>query len=256
MTSDFVAVRHEFKEDIRIVPIFDAHIGAQECNISRLEKVIEYIKNTKNVYTILGGDLLNNGIKSSVTDVYSEAMRPREQKELLYKMLLPIKDKILAGHRGNHEYRSSKEVDSCPVYDVFARLGIEDRYRQDAVFMTITMKKWPASHNNPSYMICSTHGAGSGIASSANKAEKFINSMEGVDLVLMGHTHKPVTFPTSKLVYDSRCGKVVQKQFHVVVASSFLGYGDYPVRKMLGPTAQVMQEIILSAKEKQIRVIQ
>ena len=55
--------------------------------------------------------------------------------------------------------------------------------------------------------------------------------------MVVGHTHKPVTFPVAKLVFTH--GTVARRQFVVAAASSFLNYGGYPIRKMMRPTRKL-----------------
>ena len=127
----------------------------------------------ENSYIILGGDLINNGIKSSVSNVYDETMRPREQKKLLVEMLSPLKDRILCAVSGNHERRSSREVDDDIIYDVMCKLDIEDVYRENLAFLKIQFGTARSDGKvNPTYVICITHGTGSGImtGASVNKA--------------------------------------------------------------------------------------
>ena len=97
------------------------------------------------------------------------------------------------------------------------------------------------------------------IGSSANRVERFGHIIEGIDCIVTGHTHKPITFPVKKLVFEPRAKLIEQRQFVVVVASSFLDYGGYAAEKMLTPTATTQTEIHIqhdSHGGKKLRVIQ
>jgi len=61
--------------------------------------------NEPNSYITVAGDMMNNGLKNSVTNVYQETMRPRDQKKWLVEQLRDVKDKILCVVPGNHENR-------------------------------------------------------------------------------------------------------------------------------------------------------
>ena len=89
-------------KEIKVLPISDMHIGDGNCNIEAIKKVIEEIKDSSNTFTILNGDLINNGVKNSVSNVYDEKLTPMEQIVKLCDLLEPIKDKILVIHPGNH----------------------------------------------------------------------------------------------------------------------------------------------------------
>lgn len=268
MLNDFLPVRCSFKvkdftKGFTIIPISDVHYGSQEFNSVKWHKAIQRIQDDPNCYCILVGDLIDNGLKNSVTNIYEQTATPREQKHWLTEELKPIKDKILCAVGGNHERRSIREVDIDPLYDVLAVLGIEHIYRPNIAFLSVsfTYDFQGGDKARMTYSFAVTHGAGGGmyIGSSANRVQTYGMAIEGIDAIITGHTHKPVTFPVGKLVFDTRANAVLQKQFTVVVASSFLDYGGYPVQKLLTPTASTLTEIYLavnSKSEKELRVLQ
>ena len=43
-----------------------------------IKERIEYVKNTESAYAVLNGDLMNNALKTSVSDIYSEQLSPME----------------------------------------------------------------------------------------------------------------------------------------------------------------------------------
>lgn len=258
-----VVINLPAKKDIVIHPISDVHYGSPQFNEKAFtDYLAKYGKEDNNFFVIIG-DCINNALKSSVSNIYEERYSPREQKEWLTGILTPIKDKILFGTGGNHERRSVKEVDSDPLYDVFSKLNIEDKYRPNAVFAIIRFGHENRNTNGKkarnTYGICATHGAGNGmyIGSSANKSERFGMAIDGIDCLMVGHTHKPLSFPSRKLKIDYRNKQVIYEQFKVVVATSWLDYGGYPIQKMMTPTAFCPTRIILSSTgEKVITVIQ
>ena len=98
----------EFK-NIKLLALSDFHIGDSLCNLKLIKEVLEEVKNSDNTFVILNGDLVNNGVKNSVSNVYDEKLTPMEQIVKLCDLLEPIKDRILVIHQGNHELRSYKE---------------------------------------------------------------------------------------------------------------------------------------------------
>jgi len=252
-------------EDITLVPVFDLHVGSEHFQKDRWEAFVKRVQSDPSIRLVIGGDMMDNGIKASVTLPYEQVLRPREQKAYLVETLSPIKDRILCGVSGNHEWRSVKEVDDNPLYDVFAKMDIEDLYRENGAFLFLTFGERARESGStvsgidrPFYCIMVHHGSGGGmyIGSQAYKQERFGGMVEGLDLLITGHTHKPITFPSGKLVCDPRNKKVSVKEFRVVTANSWLDYGGYAMRKMLSPTASTMTEIILKGDRKQIRIVQ
>lgn len=186
-------------------------------------------------------------------------MRPREQKARLVEELTPLRDRIICGVPGNHEQRSVKEVDDDPLYDVFYKLDLEDVYRENGAFVVIRMgEKQGDGRSNPTYRAAVLHGAGGGalMGGYVNKADRFGMAIDGVDLLILGHSHRPATWPSGKVVFDANNNRVTVKPFRVVVSTSWLDYSAYALRKMLTPTVICQTEITLHGKRKAITVAQ
>jgi len=263
MKKDLVPVVVNFpaKTNIKIRPLFDMHVGSAEFDEKSFKAFTETVISEPNTYVVVGGDLIDNGLKNSKTNSYEQTMRPREQKRYCAELLRPMKHKILCGVSGNHEYRSVKESDDNPVYDIFSKLDLEDIYRENLCFLLVRIgggDNTLSSNLRPCYSIAVAHGAGGGalVASGANKADKFAMSIDGLDALITGHTHKPITFPNAKLVIDPQNKKVTVRQFRCLIASSWLEYGGYPVRGLIPPVARVEEEMWLSGTGKSIRVLQ
>jgi len=258
-------IRQQPQEDLVIIPVYDLHVGSEQFDKEAWETFVQKVREDPAVAIVIGGDCLDNGIKSSVTLPYEQTMRPREQKAYLAETLEPIKSKIFCGVSGNHEQRSTKETDDNPLFDVFCKLDIEDRYRENGAFLFLTFgeRKMESGTDSdgkrrPYYCIMVHHGTGGGmyIGSQTYRQERFGNIIDGLDILITGHTHKPITFPAAKLVCDPRNKKVSVKEFRCVTANSWLNYGGYPLRKMLAPASRTMTEIRLCGTRKEIRVTQ
>jgi len=224
--------------------------------ISFVNKVIS----TPNVYVVLGGDLIDNGTRSSIASPFSQTMRPSVQKREMANILEPIRDRILCILPGNHERRSMKDADDDPVYDIACKLDIETLYRENIAFMKIQMGKEEREHANgsmrPTYTIVATHGSGGGILTggAVNRSERFGYVIDGMDALIVGHTHKPYTTQPGKIYIDSRNNTVSIKPFKVVSATSWLVYGGYAAQKMLLPATHTLTKLTLSGKSKEMSV--
>lgn len=239
MLKDFDMVTHHFNEDITIFPISDVHYGALEHCAKEWFDFCKFIEQTPNAYVILGGDLVNNNVRTcGFINPYDELVRPREQKHRIVEMLTPIKDRILCAVSGNHEARSLKDDDIDITYDIMAKLDIEDLYRQGTAFMKVSLG-CRAYDNTPiqSYTFAVTHGAGGGIYTGAtvNRNERFGNVIEGLDCLVVGHTHKGTVSKPSKIVIDRKNNKVSMSHYTVISMVSWLNYGGYAMQKMLLP---------------------
>lgn len=246
MLNDLMPVKHDIPyKTFKVYPVFDVHIGSAEYMKEEFESFIDYIKNTPDTYIVVGGDMLNNAIKSSVSDVYSETMMPGEAKKYAVKLLEPIKEKILCGVGGNHEFRTVKDTNIDILYDVFCQLGIEDRYRSNICFLSLNHKV-DKSMANKRHIIAVTHGSGGGatLGAGINKQQKFGSTIDGVDVLISGHTHKPSAVPMAKLRYDRSSNHIKEDIMWLVTASSWVNYGGYAARKMLSPCAHCGVEVV------------
>lgn len=240
-------------KDIKILPIGDLHIGSPLFMQNEWENTKKQLLNEKDTYCVIVGDMMDNGTKGSVCP-YDNTMRPSEQKKWLSNELKDIKDKILCIVPGNHEYRSMKEVDDNPLYDVACKLDIEDRYRENGAFLLLSYRK--ADSNAPTYAFCVTHGAGGGmVGASANRNRRFGMAIDGLDCLITGHTHQPIDLASTKLRIDKINKQVIQTDFRCVVCTSYLKYGGYAMRGMMTPTSFARQEILLNSKKKEIKVL-
>lgn len=259
MLSDFEIITHHFPDnrDITLYPISDVHLGASEHMEREWDDFCRKIEETPNSYIILGGDLINNATRNSVSNVFEETMRPREQKKLIAEMLMPIRDRILCSVSGNHERRSGKDADDDPTYDIMCKLDLEHLYRENMAFVKIRFgKKEADGTKNPTYMLTVTHGAGGGMLTggAVNRNERFGYVIDGMDCLIVGHTHKPFVTQPSKIKIDPYNNKVDIKPFKVVSSSSWLKYGGYAAQKMLLPSSHAPQVITLCGNRKDIKV--
>ena len=265
MLPDFEMIQHSFLggHDVTIVPISDVHLGSPGCMEREFMQFIETVKSTPNLYLTLGGDLIDNGTKSSVTNVFRATMSPSQQKKQMANMLEPVRDRILCFVPGNHERRSGKEVDDDPVYDIAAKLDLEHLYRENIAFVKVQLGREDYEDGTrmngrlrPTYMLVVVHGSGGGILTggAVNRGERFGYVIDGMDALIVGHTHKPFTTQPGKIVIDPRNNLIGVKPFKVVCATSWLEYGGYAAQKMLLPASHCLQTMTLRGGKKEIIV--
>jgi predicted phosphodiesterase len=259
MQNDFDLIKYHFdkNDDIEIYPISDVHLGAAEHMDVEWDSFCSHILEKPNAYITLGGDLINNSTRNSVANVFEETMRPREQKKRMAEMLEPIKSRILCAVTGNHERRSAKDADDDPTYDIMCKLDLEDIYRENIAFVKIQIGDVKGTGTaNPTYTLVVTHGAGGGMLTggSVNRNERFGYVIDGMDCLIVGHTHKPFVTQPSKLKIDPYNNKVSLRPFKVVSSTSWLNYGGYAAQKMLIPSSHAIQIVRLCGDHKDIKV--
>ena len=264
MLPDFEIIQHQFYggHDIRIIPLYDIHLGSQECMEQELIAFVNMVKETPNDYVILGGDLIDNGTRSSVTNPFRATMPPSQQKREMANILAPIRDRILCIIPGNHERRSGKDADDDPCYDIASKLDIDHLYRENIAFMKIQMgeERKPNGSGNgyarPTYTLVVSHGSGGGILTggAVNRSERFGYVIDGMDALIVGHTHKPYTTQPGKIYFDAHNNRVSVKPFKVISATSWLNYGGYAAQKMLLPSSHCLTKLTLCGKTKEMIV--
>lgn len=253
MLPDMEMITHSFpaSKGITIVPVADVHLGALEHNAAAWEAFRKEIEAQPDTYIMLVGDLINNSVRASVANPFDEVLRPREQKRLMVEHLEPIRDRILCSVSGNHERRSLKDSDVDITYDIMTKLDIEHLYRENMAFVKVGLGDRASRKGTPecSFVFAVTHG------SALAKNERFGNVIDGVDCLVVGHTHKGVVSRPSKIVVDARNEKITMRNYTVVSAESWLSYGGYAAQKMLLPSETANpQRIYISASGRNKRL--
>lgn len=235
---------------LNLYPISDTHIGAQECRIKELKAYIEHIRQDPRAAVILAGDIINNGVKSSKTNVYTEIYSPRQQKRIAIDLFRPIQDKIVTAVAGNHERRTANESDQDVTEDMCDAWGVD--YGGDMAFVKLSVGSKIRNNKPVTYMLCVTHGAGGGglIGSGLNRSDKMQMAVEGVDIMISGHTHKPSKAHSARLVFDPRNNKVTERNTLLFVCTGWLNYGGYPTQGMMAPVAFYPDHIRLDGRSK------
>lgn len=229
MIDDFTPIVHRLRgRPVKVWAVADVHIGAKEADIEGFQKFLGKVRNEPDSYLVIVGDVLNNGTRDSLTNVYEETMPPSAQVELAAELLEPVKDRILGAVGGNHEQRSAKAVDLDPLFQVFSILRIPEVYRQNFAFVRIVLERGNITDHYALYL---THGK------SASKQRRFAQSaVEGVDAVIAGHTHNGSVEKHARLVLSNR-NAISIKPMISMTATSWLNYGGYSARGQFIPSA-------------------
>lgn len=237
----------EPESSVEILLAADIHTGSAEFDEKRWELFEELLKKP-NVYVIFAGDQMEYATRQSKSDVYTQTMPPSVQKRWWIDHLRHYRDKVLCIVDGNHEFnRASKDADDFPLYDIALALGIEDRYRSEAAFVDVGVGD--GGHGKGKqvhYVIRVQHQAKN------NVNHGTADGIEGIDVFVSGHTHKPMDKPLGKLVYDSKNKAVSQRDVENIVCGHFLRFGGYGERGGHRPTATKLFSLILSGKKKSI----
>lgn len=219
-----------YAETIEIHPMADLHIGDSNSDYKLIMERIDYIKNTPNAYCILGGDLMDTAIASSIGDTYGANLQPMEQLKQCVKIFEPIKDKILCVLPGNHENRVYKS-DGLDITELMcAQLGIPKKYTPTTALLFIRFGENTKRHRPQLYTAYVTHGSGGG-RREGGKVNRLADlaSIVDSDIYIHAHTHLPLVFKESfyRVSGSNSSVSLVDKLFVNTAASlDYGGYGD------------------------------
>jgi UDP-2,3-diacylglucosamine pyrophosphatase LpxH len=263
-----------------VVPIGDIHWENRGSDKAALRKTIAFIRDTPNCLALIMGDVLD-AIPHDDKRYHPGVARVEYLEEMesiwqgaVYKLaqeLLPIRDKIIGIHTGNHEKVVAKRFHfditkylcdilnedlipkKLPLADKAAYLlklsnygcQIEPRAVRNLRYCAVTRLHFGIAYDKKMARdidIWSHHGSGGGRKEGAamNRIIEAQTIFEGADIYIMGHVHKEMS-ATRAFLYLNRLGdlKAVERKF--VVAPSYLrSYevgrrDDYAEQLMMSP---------------------
>lgn len=251
-------IKINLSKDIELLELHtfaDEHLGDPHSDVERLMKRIDYIKNTPNAYCILNGDIIDNATKTSIGDIYSNALKPMEQLSRAVELFGPIKDKIFAITNGNHENRTYRKEGIDISEFIATQLGIADRYTPTSALLFLRFGTPKENHADPKRKMCYTvyvlHGSGGGRKEGA-KAIRLADmaSIVDADIYIHSHTHLPMIMKQGFYRVDrsNSTATMVDKLF--VNTAANLGYGGYGEAGEFKPSSKDTPVIYLSGTEK------
>ena len=243
-------------KSVELLPLADIHLGDQHCDMELLKEHIEYVKEHENCFVLLNGDLINNSTKTSIGDVYGEAMKPMEQLKMAIKLFEPIKKKIVAITNGNHEARTYRN-DGIDLMEIFAReLDLENKYANESAliflqFGTNTGRAKNERGHKFQFTIYMTHGSGGGRKEGA-KAIRLadMSAIVDADIYIHSHTHLPMVLKEAYYRTDFTKKKAFKVDKLFVNTSSLLNYGGYGEMYEFKPSSKDTPKITLSGNTK------
>ena len=236
-----------------IYPLSDLHIGDKYADLNLFRKFRDHVLAAENRFIVCIGDLANNAVKSSVSNVYNETISPREQRKWLKENLAPLADRIVVMVGGNHEERSLKDTDTDITEELADSLRIPKAYRSNEAVVKVTLGK---GYNGKKicYLLYCIHGTGGG-----KKPGASINNMLDLglsidcDIYIMGHTHKKTAHKNTFRRVDTRNNRITDEQERLfITTSSYTAFGGYAARGMMIPSAKGSVPVTLSGVRKEL----
>lgn len=217
------------KRYFNLYPFGDIHYGSPQCNVPFVRQTIDTIAEDPDGYWVGMGDLMENAIVGSLSDVYTQTASPEEQAKQIAEWLEPIKHKGLWMIGGNHEQRSHRATGMTPEEYISAELGRDDKGKRWVPFLGFSVYaifQMNDCHTPDSFRCYFHHNRGGGRTKGGkvNAAEKLRLIVPTADAIFSAHTHT-----TSRMTctwYDVGRKNIIKKEGYNYIIGSALEYPD------------------------------
>jgi len=249
-----------------LVLIGDVHLGNLHTREDTLRQLARRIKEEPNTYWAGLGDYCEFIGKSDPrhdSDDWADwlferdALRDiaRAEYERFLRIMEGTGDKCLALIEGNHEAAIRKHSE-CDVYSAIVD-GLKCKagmLRLDhRGFLTWRFRRKQGSTWTLRFYL--THGSNGGRrpGSTANRLEDLANQVDGVDLVIQGHTHKAMHLTPTKFRIGKDSSETVP--IHALNIPPLCGDMIYADSKDMGALALGWQELVITPDKERVQVI-
>ncbi|CAK0779072.1 hypothetical protein CCP2SC5_880005 [Azospirillaceae bacterium] len=213
--------------DFTLYPIGDWHAGSRQFCEPFAKKIISEIKDNPKAWWCGMGDMMENAIIGSKSDIYTQNIPPKEQLEHIVDMLSPIKHKGLFLIYGNHETRTMRMVGLQPEQYIGLQLGLPVMG-----FSCMAEFLLPECHTPYGFSCYFHHTAGGSYATSGKigKIESMRKIAPTVDAVFTAHHHMTARLPQTW--YECGRGQALKKTGYDYGTGSALTWdGSYAEEK-------------------------
>lgn len=269
METNVFDIKYKSKSNwITIVPMGDLHLGNLNADLEYFKRLVKWIANKDNCYTILLGDMVDSINPSDPR--YDHSMIDHKfptvdvQTNEIKKILKPLADKgkIIGIHEGNHENSSQRynyfnpTLDMCKDFKVpFLGYTALTKLRFERTTSTGTRG------HHASLIIYSNHGQGGGISmgAKANKLRQYAGYVDA-DIYLMAHHHVLMAFRDVQLTLSPQNKLVERKRVYACTGcfqrSIGKGKTSFLERKGFPPSKVGVVKIMIHPDTKDIHVSQ
>lgn len=249
-----------------IRPVGDLHLGNPGVDYAYLQDVVKEIYDHPNMYWIGVGDYVEmNGKGQSHNGVFTDNLTPQEQLDMFIELFHPIADKCLCLISGNHDQRIKKDWSIDPLMYPVVKMGLEDRYAEDSVYLKLKFgkitrlggRREPGGSKQCLYDIFVTHGTTtSTLLSGKLSALEKTGNVTIADVYITGHTHTPIVYKDRIYVGNSvDRNQVSYRDRWFVNTGSFLEYNGYAVTNAYSPVGPSCPYIYLDGTREKARVM-
>lgn len=247
---DDVPIICNLPKDIPYADIFflhDIHFGSELFNEQKWKAFKKKIQDSEFSYVCWIGDVIENAIPNSKSDVFTQKYSPAQQKEWASQELFDLRNKTLSVVGGNHESnRTTKTCGLYPLYDICMLAGVDKKYRDTIAYLDIGVGRSKDKNKQVHYFGQTQH------VSREAKNYGFSDFTDGIDFYAFGHDHMPVDRPRAKMVFDQHNKVIYKKNIENINCGSFCDFGGYGAKNAYRPQSDKMYKLRIFGGEKKM----
>ena len=249
--KDYVPILIDLPSEFEYVDIYfihDVHYGSELFNEKKWENLKKRILADEKSVVCFVGDLMENAIPNSKSDMFTQTHSPAQQKEWVIQQFKDLSHKIIAVVAGNHEdNRTTKVSGLYPLYDCCLIAGVDDKYRNTIAFIDIGVGVFKYVKNKQ------VHYFGQ-IQHKARDLKSYHSSdyTDGIDFFASGHDHETKDKPRAKMVFDKQNKVIYKRNIECLNCGSFCEFGGYGSKNAYRPQSDKMYMLRLYGNEKRM----
>lgn len=236
-------------EHVDVFFINDLHFGSALFDERKWESFKKKVLDDERSYLCWIGDLMENAIPGSKSDMFTQKYSPAQQKEWVTEQLHDFRKKTVVVVPGNHEYnRTTKASGLYPLYDCCLIAGVDDKYRNVIGFVDVGVgeSKCSGGKKQVRYFGQVQHKA------KDVKTHCSADFTDGIDFLAYGHDHTPSDIPRAKLVFDQHNKIVTKRNIEVLDSGSCCFFGGYGAENAYRPQSDKMYKLRLFSGQKKM----
>jgi hypothetical protein len=229
--------------------LHDVHFGSELFDERKWKSLKKQIQNDYRAYVCWIGDLMENAVPNSKSDMFTQTHSPAQQKEWATQELFDLREKTLAVVPGNHEHNRTTKISGLyPMYDICMLAGVDDVYRDITAYLDIGVGvRKDAKKKRVHYFGQIQHAARD------TKNYGTSDYTDGIDFFAFGHDHSPHDRPRAKMVFDHHNKVIYKKNIENLNSGSFCKFGGYGARTPYRPQSDKMYMLRIFGGEKKMQ---
>lgn len=250
---DNIPILCNLPKDIGFADIFflhDIHFGSELFNEQKWKSLKKKIQENDVAYVCWIGDIIENAIPNSKSDIFTQKYSPAQQKEWAAQELFDLRNKTISVVSGNHEAnRTTKTCGLYPLYDICMLAGVDNKYRDAIAYLDIGVGKVQGKNKQVHYFGQIQH------VSRETKNYGYSDYTDGIDFFAFGHDHCPNDRPRAKIVFDQHNKVIYKRNIENINCGSFCEFGGYGAKSAYRPQSDKIYQLRLFAKEKKMETV-